>query len=48
MKIPVNIKNESDGEVFVVGVWGPKTIDKILKMLNTDIANVNRALRNLA
>ena len=44
----IQIKDLSNnGEVFVWGLWGPKTIDHILKILNRDIENVNKSLRSL-
>lgn len=46
MKIQVQDLSEN-GEVFVWGVWGPKTIEKILGRLNKDIENVNKSLRRL-
>jgi len=47
MKIQIQDKSEN-GEVFVWGLWGPKTIEHILARLNNDIQNVNKALRELA
>ena len=44
----IQIKDKSNnGEVFVWGLWGPKTIEHILDLLNTDIQNVNKSLRAL-
>lgn len=46
MKIQVKYKPQKE-EIFVWGIWGPKTIDHILNLLNKDIKNVNRSLRRL-
>lgn len=46
MKIHVQDKS-SNGEVFVWGLWGPKTIEHIISLINTDVQNVNQALRDL-
>lgn len=44
----IQIKDKSNnGEVFVWGLCGPKTIDHILNLLNEDIKNVNIALQDL-
>lgn len=44
----IQIKDLSDnGEVFVRGVWGPKTIEKILTAMNEEINNINGQLRSL-
>lgn len=44
----IQIKDKSNnGEVFVWGLCGPKTIDHILNLLNEDIRNVNKSLREL-
>ena len=47
MKIPVTDKSTENGWVFVRGVYGPKTIEYLLKNINKSIANVNKSLRSL-
>lgn len=46
MKIQVKYKPQKE-EIFVWGIWGPKTIDHILSLINKDIKNVNKSLRGL-
>ena len=46
MKIQVNYKPQRE-DIFVWGVWGQHTIEKILGKLAEDIENVNKALRGL-
>lgn len=46
MKININYRPQEE-EIFVWGVWGQRTIERILGRLAEDIENVNRALRGL-
>jgi ribosomal protein S28E/S33 len=46
MKILIK-DNSNNGEVLVRGVYGPKTISKLLELINEDIRNINRSLRAL-
>ena len=46
MKIHVEDKSEN-GEVFVLGLYGPKTINYILNHLQQSISEINGALRSL-
>jgi hypothetical protein len=47
MKIQIQDKSEN-GEVFVWGLWGPKTIEHILGKINQEVQTFNGVLRELA
>lgn len=47
MRIQVNYKPQQE-DIFVWGLWGPKTINHILELLVRDIEGVNKSLKELA
>ena len=47
MKIPVVDTSTENGEVFVCGVYGQKTIEYLLKNINKSIKSINAELRSL-
>lgn len=48
MKIPIKQISSDNGEVFVWGVWGPKTIDHIINLINGEINDIKNNLREWA
>lgn len=47
MKIKVKSISSNNGEVFVRGVFGPRTIERLLAEINQDIQAVNKSLREV-
>lgn len=47
MKIHVKQDSSGNGEVFVWGLWGPKTIEYILTKMGEDIEAINQDLRGI-
>lgn len=47
MKIQVKQDSSGNGEVFVWGLWGHKTIEYILRRMSEDIEAINRDLRSI-
>lgn len=47
MKIVVNDTTTDNGAVFVRGVYGPNTINYLLKQVNKQIEETNKSLRAL-
>ena len=46
MKIHIEDKSHN-GEIFVMGLYGPKTIKYILDKIQSSIEHTNNALRNI-
>lgn len=47
MKIKVHHVKSEDGEVFVRGTYGPRTITQLLANINHDIEAINNDLRKI-
>ena len=45
MKIQVHQKNANDGDVFVMGLYGPKTTQHMLELITKDIEMINSELK---
>jgi hypothetical protein len=47
MKIKVKSISSNNGEVFVRGTYGPRTINRLLANINHDIEVINNSLRKI-
>ncbi len=45
MKIHIHQHNANDGEVFVMGLYGPKTTRHMLELITKDIEMINADLK---
>jgi hypothetical protein len=48
MKISVKYDSSNNGEIFIRGVFGPRTINHFLNIINQDIKRFNVALKALS